>query len=206
LRPKKEELKGKKFPAKGIMLKRLTDEALKGDLRDFLNQFDDMTLLSICNDIDDLRNYTEEELRDLSKKELVKAIANNVSNFGTTHVLQFFTVIELQEITVLMDLEVESGSKEKLIDSIIEKKNYVKPPPKKKVKPSVEKPAIKEGITKVDLQTWFNKEDLEEWLRSKGAKVSGNKKSLIDRIIKYLSGDTTTTTEKKRGKKKKEGI
>jgi len=134
LKPKKEELKGKKFPPKGVMLKILTEEALKVEVREFLNQFDDMTLLSICNDIDDLREYSEDELRGLAKKELVKAILNNITNFGITHVLQFLTVDELKDIAEHMDLEVESGSKEKLIDSIVEKKNYKKPPKKKKQK------------------------------------------------------------------------
>jgi len=76
---------------------------------------------------------------------------------------------------------------------------------KRNKKPSEKKPDIREGITKVDLQTWYNKEDLEAWLRSKGAKVSGKKKSLIDRIHSYLSGDTTLATEKKRGRKRKRG-
>jgi len=205
LQPKKEELKSKKFPAKGVMLKILKDVALKdGNLKEFISQFDDMTLVSVCNDIDDLRNYSEDELRDLTKKEMVKGILNNVANFGLNHVLQFLTVVELTAVVTHMELEVDSQSKEILIDSIVEKKSYVKPKPKKKVKPSSEKPAIKEGITKVDLQTWFNREDLEEWLRNKGAKVSGKKKELIDRIIKYLSGDITTTTGK-RGKKRKRG-
>jgi len=131
LKPKKEELKGKKFPPKGVMLKILTEEALKVEVREFLNQFDDMTLLSICNDIDDLREYSEDELRGLAKKELVKAILNNITNFGITHVLQFLTVDELKDIAEHMDLEVESGSKEKLIDSIVEKKDYKKPPKKR---------------------------------------------------------------------------
>jgi len=56
---------------------------------------------------------------------------------------------------------------------------------------------------KVDLNNWYNKSDLEEWLKNKGAKVSGKKQVLMDRIIKYLSGDIPGATERKVPKKRK---
>jgi len=88
------------------------------------------------------------------------------------------TVDDLETICKEMDLQVDNtGSKERLIDAIIEKKNYTKPKTRA-IKPSKEKPAIQDGVSKVDLQHWYNKADLVEWLKGKHCKTAGKKKRI----------------------------
>jgi hypothetical protein len=200
--------KKNKFPSKQVMIKILSDKIFDVGPKKFLNQLETPVLLECCKDIDDLSDYSKEDLIEIEKKELIEAIISNINRFGLEHLFSLFSVKELSEFCQKLELDCdETNSKDALIEAILEHKTYKKPKQKKKeVKASENAPEIKEGITKVDLQAWFKREQLSEWLRNKGAKVSGKKKELVVRILKYLEGDrehTMPNPHKKRGKKKK---
>jgi len=198
---KQKNIDDKPYPAKNTMTKFILDhlEGLKS-MKAFWEGYSQEALMSCCKDIDDLSDMTEDELKSTHKKEFVNAIMSNVNSFGLNHLFQLLSVDELLSICDNLDLEVESGSKEVLIDSIFEKKSY-KPKKKKRENPSKSKPEIKEGISKVDLKHWYTRKDLDDWLKTKGAKVSGKKSQLIDRVVKYLSGDIEGATQRKKRKR-----
>lgn len=86
--------------------------------------------------IDDLSEFTEKQLND---NEYVDAIDRNIKTLGLQYFLSILTVDDFETICKEMDLQVDNtGSKERLIDAIIEKKNYTKPKTRN-IKPSKEK-------------------------------------------------------------------
>jgi len=196
----------KKYPPKSVLFRVLAGIITNVGLKPFFSHFSQEVLLECCKDIDDLSEYEDEDLAEFSKKELIKAIINNVYSFGFTHLFSSFQVSDLKKFCKKLGLKVESSSKETIIDSLLEQKSYKKPKiTKKEEKPHTKKPkAIKEGISKVDLQYWYNKEELEEWLRTKEAKVTGKKSELVARIMLYLSGDIERTMPNWKREKKKE--
>jgi hypothetical protein len=191
----------KPYPAKALMTKIILEYLEQNkSVKGFWEKYSHEALMSCCMDIDDLSDMKESELKKTSEKDFVDAIMSNVNSFGLNHLFQMLTVDELINVCDNMDLEVKSSSKEVLIDSIFEKKSY-KPKKKKRENPSKSKPEIKEGISKVDLKHWYTRKDLEDWLKNKAAKVSGKKSQLIDRVVKYLSGDVEGATQRKKKKK-----
>jgi len=189
---------------------KVLSEYLEGkNIKDFLEKYSKDALLLCCQDIDDLTAMSKKELDALKAPDLIKAILNNINNFGINHMFQILSVKELKGVCERLDLKVSSTSKDKLVESIIEKKNY-----KKKSKPKQEhsevKPDIKKGISKVDLQFHFQKPELEKWLKDKkeeegeklkDLKITGKKNELIDRILKILEGDYDSVMKKKRWQK-----
>jgi len=209
----KKKKEGKEFPSKNVMVKVLSEHLENKDVKEFLEKYSRDQLLMCCQDIDDLSSYKDEELAKFKKQDLIDAILKNINNFGINHMFQTLTVQELKKVCERLDLEVASTSKDKLIESIIEKKSY-----KKKSKPrekhSDTKPDIKKGIKKVDLEHYYNREDLEKWLKEKkeedpdtlkDMKISGKKSELVTRILKFLDGDIEGIKKKKggRGKRKR---
>jgi len=179
-------------------------------LKDFLERFEDETLLHICECVDDLRELSDDEKSKLKKKDMVKGILDNVHTFGLEHMFSLFSSSELLEFAQDLEITVESTSKDILIGCIISEQNY-EPEEKsiEEVEASKDKPEIKSGITTVDLQTWYNRTELSEWLRNKQCKVSGNKRGLINRIILYLDDVRDWRTmagvdKPKKGKRKKD--
>jgi len=213
--PKKGEKekvkKGKPYPSKSIMIQLLTDFIEAKGWKDFLELYNREDLLAVTQDIDDLSDYDDDELKNISKKELVKAILTNVNAFGLNHHLHLLSIEELRAVCVSMELDVESASKEVLVESIIDRKDFKKSK-KKVLAPSSKKPDIKKGITKVDLKNWYNRDEIEKWLKEKkeedeslkDLKISGKKNALIDRMLKILEGDIegATKKKKKRGRSK----
>jgi len=214
--PKKGQKEGKMvlkkaYPSKGMMTNFITTQLDQDGWKVFLEKYSQKILLMCCGDIDDLSGYEEDELNNFPKKELVKAILNNVYSFGLNHHFHLLSVPELKEFCVDMELDVESASKEVLIESIIEGKNFKKSV-KKVVNPSSKKPAIKKGITKVDLKNWYNRDEIEKFLKEKKdndetlkeLKLSGKKNQLIERLLKILDGDIegAVKKKKKRGRSK----
>jgi hypothetical protein len=195
--PKRSESKEgkkaeKKYPPKQVMVKILADLILESNCKKFFEHecFEASDLLTLCEDIDDLSEITKEDKKRFEKKELIKAIVQNVYTFGLEHLFSLFNVKELNDLCKELKLKCDStSSKDTLIEAIMDHKAYKKPKKSKEPKPSEEKPEIKEGISKVDLNSWYKKQDLEDWLKSKGAKRSGKKTELFNRIIAYLIGD-----------------
>jgi len=210
---KKDKKEEKQFPSKNVMVKVLFEHLEDKNLKEFLEGYTQKSLLICCGDIDDLSAYKEEELNNMPKKDLVKALLNNVNSFGIGHLFQALTVQELKDVCERIDLNVESSSKDKLVESIIEHKSFVKET-KSKPEPSSKKPDIKKGVSKVDLQHFFSREELEKFLKErkdedpetlKEMKISGKKTELVDRVLKFLEGDIESIKKKKggRGKRKR---
>jgi len=122
----KEKEEAKKYPSKGVMLRILEEFMKDKPLKNFLDIYSQKVLLACCESIDDLSNYSQSEKDNLHKKDLIKAILNNVNSFGMHHLFQNLTVVELGKICEDMGLVVESSSMDILIESIMEKKKITK--------------------------------------------------------------------------------
>jgi len=106
---------------------KVLSEYLEGkNIKDFLEKYSKDALLLCCQDIDDLTAMSKKELDALKAPDLIKAILNNINNFGINHMFQILSVKELKGVCERLDLKVSSTSKDKLVESIIEKKNYKK--------------------------------------------------------------------------------
>jgi len=187
--PSKEPKEKKITLSKAKMVSTVCD-VIKGHeqgLKDFLERFDDQTLLHMCECVDDLSEVSDDDKSKFKKKDMVKGILDNVHTFGLEHMFSLFTSSELLEFAEELEISIDSTSKDIIIDCIIAQENYEQEDKSnEEVEASKDKPEIKSGITTVDLQTWYNRTELSEWLRNKQCKVSGNKRGLINRIILYL--------------------
>jgi len=106
------------------MTKMLMDHLGDKQLKTVLGQYDQPTLLSVCENIDDLSGYSKEEKKGLEKSELIGAILNNVNTIGINHLLQQLSVDELRKVCEELGLTVDSTSVDILLESILEKKSY----------------------------------------------------------------------------------
>lgn len=114
---------------------------------------------------------------DVSKSKSKKYIINQVLARSYSH---------------LYDVVVESGRSSKK-----DKKK------KKKAPVVIKKPGFKKGVTYQEYYDAYYSKELQDWCREQKIKVSGNKKEVIRRIIRFLNGDTETTRPLKPGEKRK---
>jgi len=203
----KEKEEAKKYPSKGVMLRILEEFMKDKPLKNFLDIYSQKVLLACCESIDDLSNYSQSEKDNLHKKDLIKAILNNVNSFGMHHLFQNLTVVELGKICEDMGLVVESSSMDILIESIMEKKDHKRSKTKgHSQKPSSKKPTIDQGITKVDLNQWYTKDELEKWIKEKKRRRRKFQRSKINWQEKSISRSNIKNSKwrRNRNKKKKE--
>jgi len=121
-----EKNKSKKYPNKNAMILEICRIMEDVGVKNFLNDFDKDPLLKCCIDIDDLSNYTEDELNEIEKKELIKAIMTNVTYFSLIYLFSQFETDELRSVCEELKLQVSSYSRDIIIESIIENKDYDK--------------------------------------------------------------------------------
>eukprot|EP01129_Flabellula_baltica_P000323 TRINITY_DN10350_c0_g1_i1.p1 TRINITY_DN10350_c0_g1~~TRINITY_DN10350_c0_g1_i1.p1 ORF type:complete len:299 (+),score=92.07 TRINITY_DN10350_c0_g1_i1:81-977(+) len=189
--PHKEDGEEDWFPQKQTMIERLTDAISSFGVSQFFEQLPVPVLLECCKSIDDLSDFSDEELLDTyGQDDLVNGILQNIYTFGLQNLFTSFTVTELATFAEDCDLSVKSQAKEVLVDCIVEQKDYRKKTVKRKVETkSKKKPDLKDGIKKVDLEQWYLRSELEDFCREKGMKISGNKRDLIKRILLWFEGD-----------------
>jgi len=211
--PKKKDW----FPVKSVLIEILTERISEHGVEKFFEDQKRSTLLACCKVIDDLEDYSEEELKEFSHEDFVEGIMQNIYTFGLQNLFSAFTVTELKLFCVDCQLTVRSSSKEVLLDCLIEQKDFRKAKKKTQLKTKLtEKPKIKKGLKPIDLKSWFLRTELEEYCKLKEIKIGGTKKEIVDRIILYLDGDRSSkvlgskavkdeesekTTEKKKAKR-----
>jgi hypothetical protein len=177
-------------PVKSVLIEILTEKIPEYGVERFFKDQKRAVLLECCKVIDDLEDYSKEELKEFSKDDFVEGIMQNIYTFGLQNLFSAFTITELKLFCVDCQLTVRSSSKEVLLDCLIEQKDFRKAKKKSVQKTKLtEKPKIKKGVKAIDLKSWFLRSELEDWCRKKGIKVGGSKKDIVERIILYLDGE-----------------
>jgi hypothetical protein len=182
------------------------EENLDGDLQEFFSKMSKELLYSLCAKLDDLQpinKYGKEELYQ-------RGIIPNIETIGLENCLYNFTIQELKGFceSTGVDVDEKVRRKDSIIQGLIDHTDvtYTKKKKKKPQKRSDKKPSkITAKTKKVDLEQWFNLTELREFCKEHGLLVSGKKKVVVERIIKWHAGDTESTMpgNKKRGRKKR---
>jgi len=152
-----------------------------------------------------------------SAKDKGQAFSVFAAKIGLEAALVALDEDQLKEVVKAGGLdEVKTPSKALLADynitgKFVEKERY------KAEKPHKSRPDIEKGINKADLQQHYWKEDLVQFCKQNNLRATGNKKELINRIVKHFEGqsdrpapskkrkaDDSTTDEKPSKKRKKD--
>jgi len=177
-------------PVKQVVIEVLTERIPVYGVEQFFQDQKRSTLLACCKVIDDLEDYSEEELKEFSHEDFVEGIMQNVYTFGLQNLFSAFTITELKLFCVDCELTVRSSSKEVILDCLIEQKDFRKIKKKTVNRTKLtKKPKIKKGVKAIDLTSWFIRTELDDYCRSKGIKLGGSKKEVVERIILFLDGD-----------------
>eukprot|EP01027_Heterolobosea_sp_BB2_P022223 GEZU01032708.1.p1 GENE.GEZU01032708.1~~GEZU01032708.1.p1 ORF type:complete len:373 (+),score=228.89 GEZU01032708.1:131-1249(+) len=190
------------------LLKAMKDSLAKHKtFESFLEQFSMETLEAFCKSME-FQEETEE------KEELVDAIVQEIIIIGAKSMLSKMTKDYINNIIDHLSLK-KSGTKEDLINRFLaisfphleddgkddENNNSSKKSAKSTT--STKKVEIVQGVTKDQLLQTYYTTELRDWCKSKGLKVTGSRKELIDRIIAFLNGDEKNTKPNGKPKKKK---
>eukprot|EP00761_Pharyngomonas_kirbyi_P011299 gb/GECH01011324.1/.p1 GENE.gb/GECH01011324.1/~~gb/GECH01011324.1/.p1 ORF type:complete len:320 (+),score=81.65 gb/GECH01011324.1/:1-960(+) len=140
-----------------------------------------------------------------SEEEMMEALIEEVSIAGARELFNGMTKDYLLDCAHELKIKT-TGSKTDLINRVLAKafpvlKSEPASSSKQTSKPEVEKVPIKKGISRDELFQSYYLPELKEYCKKEGIKISGTRKQLADRILKYLSGETETV--KAGGKKKR---
>jgi hypothetical protein len=186
-------------PSKRLMAKRLVVAMQENGPKDFLTHCD-AYLPQIIGDLE-LEGVSAKD-----KEKAAKALLAEADLLGVEHCLSAFAFDKLHEFAVNSGLKVYGSSREKLLESLVERKNMDKPVKKTKAKVakvSKEKPKIAKGISAVDLNSWYYAKELSDFLEKKSLPSKGTKKELVKRIMDHLAGKDVSAKPKEKKVKKK---
>eukprot|EP01120_Amphizonella_sp_Union-15-10_P013972 TRINITY_DN6604_c0_g1_i1.p1 TRINITY_DN6604_c0_g1~~TRINITY_DN6604_c0_g1_i1.p1 ORF type:complete len:345 (-),score=104.16 TRINITY_DN6604_c0_g1_i1:114-1148(-) len=188
-----ENEKKKPIKSKPVCLK-LVVENLEKDLEPSLKKQSIEMLKKFLKCI-----QVEESDIPTDKDEIIDLAVSEINAVGIEVVLSNLPADALHKMCEEKELKVDTTSKPKMIDSLLNGEDYKKKKKKKTtVKVSKHKPKIVKGISKEDLNSWYLKTDLEKWLQDADLNSTGNKRVLIKRIIDSLEGIETTPKREKR--------
>jgi len=177
---------------------------------DFFSSLSRKSLNKICEAL----GFALEE--DVKKEDVEDSLQDEILASGATKCLDNLNKEFVVDVAKDLDLPA-TGSKKGLINRILgqsfphlAEEEHEEKKEKKKKKEDVEKPEIKKGITKDELYQHYSK-DLQSFCKENNLKLSGTKKEVIVRILKFLDGDIESTRQltpaerkaKKEEKKKK---
>jgi len=180
--------------SKAVMSKKIKQK-ITPNIEEFLQEHADAALLNRLTQSLDL----EPETKD--KDKLVTLIADRIRELGAEVYWNSCDIETLHAATA--DLKLKSAkttnSKRKLVDALLTNSNPEKDPRKKKKRKtefSESRKAIEKGITYDDIFQHYNCDEIRNYCKVHGLKTSGKKKSLIERILKYLEGEDEEEEEK----------
>ena len=103
-----------------IVLNLSTNILLMG-ISNFFHDCKKSTLIECCKRLDDIDDL---DLSQITKKEYISALGDNIFSFGMGNVLSSLSYVTLRNICNECNLIIESKSKEVIMDCIMEQKNY----------------------------------------------------------------------------------
>lgn len=137
-----------------------------------------------------------------SKQEMIESLLEELTIAGAREMFDGMTKEYLVDCAHQLHTKT-TGSKRDVINNILAKaypQLKSEPSTATTTKKEVKKVPIKKGVTRDDLFQSYYLPELKDYCKKEGLKVSGTRKELADRILKYLEGDTESV---KAGHKKK---
>eukprot|EP00005_Dracoamoeba_jomungandri_P008446 CAMPEP_0174262646 /NCGR_PEP_ID=MMETSP0439-20130205/14338_1 /TAXON_ID=0 /ORGANISM="Stereomyxa ramosa, Strain Chinc5" /LENGTH=387 /DNA_ID=CAMNT_0015347475 /DNA_START=85 /DNA_END=1248 /DNA_ORIENTATION=+ len=185
--------------------KRVLDKRLKEQMRNAGL----LTFLQENATSQDIVNLAESFEIQISKKRALEDLVDGLQLQGMSAYLSSFPLKVLRDMVFDMKLtkdEFTTASKTACVTAIIHGENIKDVKVPREVKPikfSKKRQPIKRGITYDDIFQHYTLPEMQEWCRENGLKVSGNRKTIIKRILAFLDGDkeNTLATQSTRGRR-----
>lgn len=182
---------------KMMLTKRFMESFEEESIESWVKNCDDKDILVImCTAMDIVLP------KKISLEDLQKLCISQIQFFGESVILHRMTINQLRDICYETGIEGydNTSSKRILINAILTKSDI--PKPEKKVVKIPKKTSIHKATQYLQLSEYYKASELESWCKENGLKTSGNKKTLINRILDFNDGDTENTMSTNTPKKK----
>jgi len=201
-----------KKPTKVYLKKRLGEKAVELGLDKFFAKFaDNSELISAFADTCGLDEAEDEE----AGKKRAKEISREVESVGNEALFERLDTPFLKELVEEAKLKVDKADRSRYVEALVTGKNVkgtkndALAKAQKKLSKEAEaaankdKPSIKKGVSYQGIFQHYVRQEVFDWAKENGLKTSGNKPTLIKRIIAFLNGDTENTLAQPKEKKEK---
>jgi len=200
-----KEFKGSNL-TKPVMVTKLIDVLFEKGVKGFFMEFDNTVVVNVVAKFFGKKLETE----NVPKEELVNKLEEETYLQGLTKFFEQFSVADLKGWCKKMKIEVASSSKRRLSRAIIfgldlGQTNISRTYSTGGSSQTIENtPEINKTISKDDLLK-YKVVELKTYCKSVAIKNTGNKTTLVDRIVKYHNGEEVEkeTEPKKRARTKK---